>query len=270
VWLNHVASAVAAIGRADVKRLQFGAHRHQHRFAPPLVESDIRKIEVCIGTSLPPDYRDFVANVAGSGAGPYYGLIALQSAGDVVLNSARLPSKLLPELTLEQPHQVDPWAGAIPICHLGCGYAALLIVNGPAVGQIWLDARGANLVAPIAPSFRSLYEGWIDRAMNQQIPLGYVPSDACPLPHALAGFLANQEVQRGVAAGDLTAHQVRVALGQLAPGAIRIAATVETPLWAAGYQVDECVVCRQLITQLGASGLNNDVIARLAMPGENA
>jgi hypothetical protein len=270
VWTNNVTSAIAALTRADVRFLQFGAHRHRYQFAQPLQQRAIRDIEARLGVTLPADYRNFVASVGQSGAGPYYGLIGLQQAGESTLKSAQLPSKLTPGLTLEQARLNDPWHGAVPVCHLGCGYVALLIINGPVAGQIWLDARGANLVAPIAPSFRTLYEGWIDRMLNQQIPLGYVPSDACPLPHALAGYLANQEVQLGVAAGELSAQQVRGALRKLAPGAIRIAATVATPLWRDGHQVDECVVCRQRVDKLSASGLGNDVIGRLAMPAENA
>ena len=61
--------------------------------------------------------------------------------------------------------------GSIRIADLGCGAIALLVLNGPQRGRIWLDFRGTfGGITPAAPadsaaetlSFLEWYEAWLD------------------------------------------------------------------------------------------------------------
>lgn len=60
--------------------------------------------------------------------------------------------------------------GTIPLCHHGCGYYDLLVVNGPDTGHVWHDSRASD--GPIAPviddtgqvTFDRWYLIWLNQA----------------------------------------------------------------------------------------------------------
>jgi hypothetical protein len=54
-------------------------------------------------------------------------------------------------------------AGTVVLCHEGCGHLHLLVVNGPAYGQVWLDSTVSDAgYAPLGVSFLDWYERWLD------------------------------------------------------------------------------------------------------------
>src|SRR5687768_10926410 len=137
---------LAGLSASDPTCKRFGAAQHLYELMPPIEAS-------ALDVELPDDYLEYVTRLSAGGVGPYYGLIRVDRAI---------------EYAIDAPSGIAAWRRALPITHLGCGYAALLVVDGPASGQIWLDARQLGLLQPIRPSFTAFYLDWIDRVANQQ------------------------------------------------------------------------------------------------------
>lgn len=70
---------------------------------------------------------------------------------------------------LEDRDEADTY-GTIPLCHHGCGYYDLLVVNGPDAGHVWTDNRASD--GPLSPlvddigrvTFDRWYLTWLERA----------------------------------------------------------------------------------------------------------
>jgi hypothetical protein len=212
-----VRDAIAAAAAADPMLRRFGAARHRYTLAPPI--NDAR---------MPDDLRAFAAEIGGGGAGPYYGLVRLDRARE-------LPG---------------PGGHAwLPIAHLGCGYAAMIVLDGPSRGEVWLDAHAIELVGPIRPSFTAFYVDWIDRLAHGRWLDSFVPPNRCTLASALTGFLGYHEQRLGLPPGSLAGDALAEALAQLGPGSIEMIGG--PPLFADGDFVDPCVRCAQLLDGLG-------------------
>ncbi|MEO8705657.1 MAG: hypothetical protein ABI867_36840 [Kofleriaceae bacterium] len=215
--------ALGALAAGDPRCLRFGAAHHRYELAPPLT------IAIAIA-----DVRELATTVGSGGAGPYYGWIPIDRA---------LASPIA------APANVTAWTRAAAIAHLGCGYAAVLPLDGNARGEIWLDARELGIAKPIFPSFTAYYLDWIDRLARTQWPEAHVEPGVCALPNALSAYLAAWEAERGMAAGSLAGAELREALAQLGPGAITIGG--DAPLFVAGDHVDPCISCARLLDNLG-------------------
>lgn len=229
---------LAALAASDRALRRFGASHHRYDLAPPLPAA-------AVPAELPDELREIATTVGSGGAGPYYGWLPIADAA---------------RCAVVAPPGVTAWRRALPIAHLGCGYAAVMPLDGEARGEIWLDARALGVVRSMFPGFTAFYLDWIDRLAHAAWPEAHVPAGACPLPNALGGYLAHCEAQLGVASGQLAGVALREALGQLGPGAIAIAAG-PSPLFADDDPVDPCIQCARLVENLAADGLRPDVIA---------
>jgi hypothetical protein len=152
------------------------------------------------------------------------------------------------------------WTRGLPLADLGCGYAAVVALDGAARGEVWIDARAIGVVRPIAPGVTALYLDWIDRLARARWPEPHVPPGACALAAALSGYLARCEADAGVAAGALAGPALRGALSRLGPGAIEIAAGAAVAWFDTGDRVDPCIACARLIEDLAGDGLRGDVV----------
>ena len=233
--------AIAGLAAADPELARFGAARHRYALAPV--------IEPSVAAAWPDELREFATAVAGGGAGPYYGVLALDRTQPIAA-----------------PAGVSAWQTALPVSHLGCGYAALVALDGPARGEVWLDARALGIVTAIHPSFTAYYLDWIDRVASGRWLLGLVPPGQCALASALSGFLGIHERQLGIPEGSLAGAELAAALGMLGPGSIAIAAESPLPLFVAGDPVDPCVTCARLVDNLAAQGLRRDVLVPGVVP----
>src|SRR5262249_44739647 len=62
----------------------------------------------------------------------------------------------------------DLRGGYLRLADQGCGYASVLVLEGPRRGQVLADMREAHegFVAE-APSFLAWFEGWLERALAE-------------------------------------------------------------------------------------------------------
>ena len=221
LW-SELERAIAAARAADPKLARFGAARHRYALAPPIADPAIL-------ARLPDDARAYAARFGG-GAGPYYGVLPLD--------------------------RVAPLAGPdghdwLPIAHLGCGYAAMLVLAGPARGQVWIDAHAIGVVAPIRASFTAYVVDWIDRLAHARWPDAFVPPGRCALASALTGYLGYHEQQLGLEPGALAGDALAEVLARLGPGAVEVVGG--EPLFGDGEPVDPCASCLRLVENLGLS-----------------
>lgn len=245
--LARIPEIVKALAGTDAAFKRFGASTHRYMLQPPLTADEVGAIEASVravgASALAADYRDYLTTVSAGGAGPYYGLLPASRAASHVLTA---------------PTGVTAFSHALPLSHLGCGYLAVLALDGPGAGQIWLDARELGLATQIAPSFTAFLADWIDRLSRNDYPAAFVPVGRCALQAALTGYLHLCEQQMGIAEGQLAGAQLREALGGLGPGAIAIAA--EGPLWGERETVDPCITCARTVENLVGQGLDPAVV----------
>ena len=252
-----IREALAGLAAGDRGLVRFGAAHHRYALAAPLTGDQLSALEGSLGAQLPEDLQRFAREVGSGGAGPGYGWLLVERAAHHVIAA---PTKLG-----AKPWDPTLWTRALPAAHLGCAYAAVVPLDGRARGELWIDARAIDLLAPLHATFTIAYLGWIDRLARGTLPDGYVAAGACAFASALSGYLGVMERRLGLAETTLAGEQLREVLGQLGPGAIEIAA--EAPvLFAPGDRVDPCVVCAHLIETLAGDGLPRDVVATGVLP----
>jgi hypothetical protein len=252
-----IREALAGLAAGDRRYVRFGAAQHRYELAPPLTSHQLAEIELDHGVRLPDDLLAFAANIGSGGAGPGYSWVPLALAARHLISA---PTKLG-----AKPWDPALWTRALPIAHLGCGYAAVVPLDGRARGELWIDARAIELLAPVHATFTAAYLSWIDRLARGTLPDGYVAAGACAFASALSGYLGVMERRLGLPETTLAGEQLREVLGALGPGAIEIAAESPT-LFAPGDRVDPCIVCAHLIETLASDGLRRDVVAPGVLP----
>lgn len=238
---------LGAFGASDPTFKRFGAARHRYELAAPITDAALAEIEERIAGTLPEDYLDYVTRVSAGGVGPYYGMFRADRAAAFLITA---------------PAGLTAWQRALPLTHLGCGYAAVMPLDGPAVGQIWIDARQLGLVAPIRASFTAFVLDWIDRLANSQWLDAFVPPGRCAITTALSGYLGLCEERLGIPAGTLDGQPLKDALADLGPAAIEVTADEASGLFHPGDRVDPCIACARALQGLSEQhGLRHDVVA---------
>jgi hypothetical protein len=248
-----VESTLAGLQEDDAARRLFGARSHDYRLAPPLGEARVEEIERRAGVILPADYREFVATIGAAGAGPYHGLLPLDSraqasafAGDFAGQPDTPFGAADDDAGIDGTGEADDdVAGTLALAHLGCGYFSVLVVSGPARGSVWVDLRAAKAgLFPTHASFTDWYLDWLDHAVRGDVVLVDQVRGACSMPAALSSYFRGIEEREGQL-------DVPEAISRLDSGAIAISADTSNRYFDAGDPVDLCPWCVGLAENLG-------------------
>lgn len=197
-----------------------GWRAHRGELGLPLSEAELAEVERVAG-ELPADYRAFLTGVAGSGAGPGYGLLRPQVRGDV-----------------------------IPLAHAGCGVTWLLHLRSERAGQVWVDASGSDRsYTQVGDSFTAWYSAWLDASVRRLGPWVQWDARYCATPAVLTQMLdAIGDAARGPDGPSLA--------GRVTTGSISL--TNGGGYLPAGVPLDPCHPCVTLVAELG---LTPDVFA---------
>jgi hypothetical protein len=193
-----IVRTLAGIKEHDLDFTVFGSEAHKYGLRPCLSEQEVQEFESKHNVRLPEEYRGFLLTVGNGGAGPCYGLFSL---GVVVGNSSKDLASPFPhrdrwnpadEFFRAHPNRFENSSsksacrefeseycstrqiqGSVPISHQGCGYMDLLVVSGPARGQIWTDDRVADGgINPLLTAdgnrmnFLDWYSNWLDESLQ--------------------------------------------------------------------------------------------------------
>ena len=175
---------------APKKKNIFGYSGHKLKLNKVTTEAYLVSLETRYRVELPIEYRDFLLTVGDGGAGPGYGLESLESG--IAYERSCVPDDILStpfehqinfkpeedrryeetyercdrgEITEEELDRIIEYitAGTIVLCHEGCGYLHRLVVNGPAKGEVWMDAQVTDHgLGSLAIGFYEWYEKWVE------------------------------------------------------------------------------------------------------------
>ncbi|MDR2523539.1 MAG: SMI1/KNR4 family protein [Synergistaceae bacterium] len=197
--VDRAAEKLARLKKSDAERKVFGAAFHKYTLNPTLTEETVVTFEREHGVRLPEEYRLYLLRVANGGAGPFYGLLALEDNDDITVHmSAPFPLTadrpfVMPELYEEigaraggmdeaeefrermlEEHFTKVNSGVTYLAHEGCGMYSVLAVKGAEYGNVWYvdlanDAGAFPLVDPKSGKsldFLSWFELWLDAALS--------------------------------------------------------------------------------------------------------
>ena len=196
---HRMVEKLARLKRSDAERRVFGTSSHQYTLNPTLTEEAIAGFERKRGVRLPEEYRLYLLRVADGGAGPFYGLLALEdNDGITVHTGAPFPltadkpfvmselyeeiearvggmdedkAKEFRERTLDE-HFTKVTSGVTT--HEGCGMCNVPVVKGAEYGNVWYvdlanDVGAFSLTDPKSRKpldFLSWFELWLDAALS--------------------------------------------------------------------------------------------------------
>ena len=215
-----------------------GALHHRHVLAPPLAAEQVAAVEAQIGP-LPADYRDFLASVAGSGAGPGYGLLSPLAEVQLAFAAGQFDW-----IDGEAPRGTA--AGAVCLAHAGCGVMWLLVVTGRHRGEVWVDARSADGKGHrCAASFAAWYRDWLTSAVRGASPWIQWDAGRC----ATAGVIS--KMMQALERDGVVGHAMRTELAKLDRGAISVMSAGGS-YFAPKTPLNPCEGCVDLVASITA------------------
>ena len=170
--IEELRKGLEAARIADAGRKVFGAEKHQYRWNPPALPSEVEELEKTLGVSLPEEYRGFLLQAGNGGAGPAYGLFSVQEIPgwmDWPLEPEE-PPVLSPERDAEDLPTDENWRrGCIPIGSQGDTYFTALMLTGPYRGRVvYWEWEGSWVFFPEERTFLDWYQRWL-----REVAAGY-------------------------------------------------------------------------------------------------
>jgi hypothetical protein len=236
--LRGLAERAAAAGVAAWP----GARHHGHALAPPIDDAELAALERRIG-ALPTPYRNFLATVGESGAGPGYGLLS--------------PRR---KLTVTLAHGDFDWEdgaspsgsprGVLCLAHAGCGLMWLLVLRGRRGGEVWVDSRSSDrAVHRCAASFDEWYRAWLCHRVRDGGPWIQWDHLRCSPGSVLSNVI--DDLQRAGIADDALYAEVEKRL----EGARLTTTSDGSDYFASGTSVNPCEGCVSLVQRISPSVL---------------
>lgn len=177
---------------------------HGYKMNPPIKRDALSKVEGAYGLTLPKQYRRFLLEIGNGGAGPYGGILPLESSisrwkhmlatddiGPVLCGKCPLTADVrardilpidvdnhdalmadessgyyekLQDAMIEQTRRL--LRGTITICDYGCGDSFFLVLKGAQRGQVWGDNMGNyGGLFSLEVDLHTWYETWLDRTL---------------------------------------------------------------------------------------------------------
>ncbi|MGW1886938.1 SMI1/KNR4 family protein [Streptomyces sp. NPDC001970] len=181
---------LAAIPFQPLRSHSFGEEQHQFCLGPKLAEARVVAFEAKHGIDLPDAYRQFLTNIGGSGAAPFYGLVPLERCSLLVMNpreGAGTPRGFI--RARPGAHEGDLF---LHIIEMGCTDVCVLAVTGPLTGRVLIGNSdgywGPNVSS--ATDFLDWYERWLNHMRagrdNQALELTSPQLRAHPNRHRMA------------------------------------------------------------------------------------
>jgi len=190
--LERIREKLGRVQLLDKALTEFGARSHGYRLGLPLTQAELRSYEQRFGVVLPAHYRRFLVEVGHQGAGPYYGLFALDSEDPE--NPMAFGGDLTKPFKWTERFNPEEWdrscgedgvewdedgkfvgmflPGALYLCHYGCALRFFLVVTGPCRGEVWHDwqANGDGIYPAVDAQGRRVgflewYEHWLDQSL---------------------------------------------------------------------------------------------------------
>ncbi|MFD7326274.1 SMI1/KNR4 family protein [Streptomyces sp. NPDC059875] len=153
---------LARIPYAPARSHSFGEERHEFRLGPRLTKGQADTYEAEHDVELPQPYRDFLTNMGGSGASPYYGLIPLADCTLFTMNPTDTGTGSRGFSRAYLPTRRGDLF--LHVIERGCSDLVLIGITGPLTGRMLIgNADGfwrPNVSS--APDFLAWYERWLD------------------------------------------------------------------------------------------------------------
>jgi hypothetical protein len=186
--LQRIRQKLDRLRERDPEYQVFGSLSHEYRLGAPLTEADLHSFERQLGVSLPSEYRAFLTQLGHGGAGPYYGLFALDDQDpENITTTDNLPEFFPWQDAFNSEASDDDIVdcgdteflemslpGALYLCHYGCALRFFLVVTGSCRGEVWHDFRADGRgVYPVTSqngrrlTFLEWYEQWLDKSLAE-------------------------------------------------------------------------------------------------------
>lgn len=189
--INNIKLKLNKLIEYDINLDVFGASSHKYNFTK-VSEAEIIAFENEYSITLPDEFRTFLLEV-GCGAGPYYGIYSFEKMRREIndwkdfLNKAnnlngsfKFNNKDTSEYIELKKNGVKGYfykilssiEGWIPICHQGCTYYSILVLNGDQKGKVWSMNEEAFQILPEKVirevSFYDWFEEWLDEGLSKE------------------------------------------------------------------------------------------------------
>ncbi|MFE5138381.1 SMI1/KNR4 family protein [Streptomyces fagopyri] len=160
---SRIRSKLARVPYEAQRSHSLGAERHRFRVGPRVGSAQADAFERDHHIALPVAYREFLVELGGSGAGPFYGLLPLEDCRLFTMN--RRPSDGASRGFQHVDH-ADALQGDrfLHIIEMGCTDLCLIGVTGPLTGRV-VTGNADGFWQPNVSSardFLSWYERWLN------------------------------------------------------------------------------------------------------------
>ncbi|MDX3536571.1 SMI1/KNR4 family protein [Streptomyces sp. MB09-01] len=160
--ISRLRRKLARIPYTPNRSHSFGEERHEFHLGPRLPRAQADAFEAEHDVELPQPYRDFLTNMGGSGASPYYGLIPLEGCTLFTMNPATANTGSRGFSRAYRPTRDGHLF--LHVIERGCSDLVLIGVTGPLTGRMLIGNVdgfwGPNVSS--APDFLAWYERWLD------------------------------------------------------------------------------------------------------------
>ncbi|MFE7512270.1 SMI1/KNR4 family protein [Streptomyces sp. NPDC057540] len=180
-----------------------GAEHHGFRLGPRVGPDRLDAFEREHRIVLPSAYRQFLVELGGSGAGPFYGLLPLERWRLYTMD------RQLPDYTprgFHHVHHPDALGGDrfLNVVEMGCSDLCLVGVTGPLTGRV-ITGNSSGFLRPnvsSAPDFLSWYERWLDHMRDGKDNRALGLTSPATVAHAPSGPRATARRAGRLPSGD--------------------------------------------------------------------